>query len=403
MRSLIYEKRNFVGSTWLWDGMRGVIMFIDKELLNDIFSADETGNKYLIISQNGNTWVLPSDKIKQALEMYQPYTKKAQKMKELVPSVKDVGFALRKMGIESVKVSLKEDVKKYIDELVGTENYYVAAYMGDVASDMSNKLTLQIFSIDKILCYIRVTNSDEAFERMKYEVDFIDFLEKKQVKNLPEIIDKNKIGDLRLFAQKSEKRLLERVKLEFDEKHMKCLNEMIDKTKVLCKYENTDLFAKIQDLKKIVKEKFPQNEKMIVQHSIKIIENKLNGTEGYYAVCHGDFSPWNIYYNSSKEVCMYDFEYACYTMPLYVDAFHYITKMSLYGMQNDGDKTIAVYDKYKKILSNYIEEDMDFIYLCYLVGIISSYSKNASSKFSIYAYKYLDWITIISYLNSRLD
>lgn len=378
-------------------------MFIDKELLNNIFIADDKGSKYLIISQNGNTWVLPSDKIKQAIEMYQPYAKKAQTMKDLIPTVKDVGFALRKMGIETVKVLLQEDVKKYIDELVGTENYYVAAYMGDVTSDMNNKLTLQVFNFDKILCFIRMTNSVEATDLMQHELDFIEFLQERQVVNLPEIIDKNKIGEIRLFAQRSEKKLLEKVKLEFDEKHMKCLRDMMEKTKVRCVFENTDLYTKIQDLKRIVKDKFPQNEKMIVQHSIKIIENKLRETEGNYAVCHGDFSPWNVYYNSNKEVCMYDFEYACYTMPLYVDAFHYITKMSLYGMQNDGDKTIAVYDKYKKILSQYIEEDTDFVYLCYLVGIISSYSKNASSKFSIYAYKYLDWIAIISYLNSRLD
>ena len=62
---------------------------------------------------------------------------------------------------------------------------------------------------------------------------------------------------------------------------------------------------------------------------------------------------------------MYDFEYAHYEMPEYVDAFHYLTKMSLYGLQNDGDKTIAVYDKYKKLLSQYIDKDTDFVYLCY--------------------------------------
>ena len=49
------------------------------------------------------------------------------------------------------------------------------------------------------------------------------------------------------------------------------------------------------------------------------------------------------------------------------------------------------------------DKDTDFVYLCYLIGIISSYSTNAAEKFSIYAYKYLDWIAIVSYLNSRLD
>ena len=318
-------------------------------------------------------------------------------------TVKDVGFALRKMGVETVNLLLQPQLKEYIDGLVGTENYYVAAYMGDISSELNQKVTLQIFTNEKILCYLRISNSSEVINVMKHEIDMIDFLHEKEVANIPEIIDTSIIGDLHIFAQKSEKKLSEKVKLEFDDRHMKCLKDIMDKTKILCKYEETDLYRLIQKLKSEIKIKFPKNEGMILQHSIRIIENQLKETEDYYAVSHGDFSPWNIYYNSKKEVCMYDFEYAHYEMPEYVDAFHYLTKMSLYGLQNDGDKTIAVYDKYKKLLSQYIDKDTDFVYLCYLIGIISSYSTNAAEKFSIYAYKYLDWIAIVSYLNSRLD
>lgn len=383
--------------------MRNVEMFGYKQLLNCIFTSDDGGGRYLVFNQNENTWILPADKLKLAIEMCQPYSKKDQKRRDLILTVKDVGFALRKMGVETVNLLLQPQLKEYIDGLVGTENYYVAAYMGDISSELNQKVTLQIFTNEKILCYLRISNSSEVIKVMKHELDMIDFLHEKEVANIPEIIDASIIGDLHIFAQKSEKKLSDKVKLEFDDRHMKCLKDMLDKTKILCKYDETDLYRLIQKLKSEIKTKFPKNEGMILQHSIRIIENQLKDTEDYYAVSHGDFSPWNIYYNSKKEVCMYDFEYAHYTMPEYVDAFHYLTKMSLYGLHNDGDKTIAVYDKYKKILLQYIDKDTDFVYLCYLIGIISSYSTNAAEKFSIYAYKYLDWIAIISYLNSRLD
>ena len=355
-------------------------MFGYKQLLNCIFASDDGGGRYLVFNQNENTWILPADKLKLAIEMCQPYSKKDQKRRDLILTVKDVGFALRKMGVETVNLLLQPQLKEYIDGLVGTENYYVAAYMGDISSELNQKVTLQIFTNEKILCYLRISNSSEVINVMKHEIDMIDFLHEKEVANIPEIID-----CIYVF------------------RHMKCLKDIMDKTKILCKYEETDLYRLIQKLKSEIKIKFPKNEGMILQHSIRIIENQLKETEDYYAVSHGDFSPWNIYYNSKKEVCMYDFEYAHYEMPEYVDAFHYLTKMSLYGLQNDGDKTIAVYDKYKKLLSQYIDKDTDFVYLCYLIGIISSYSTNAAEKFSIYAYKYLDWIAIVSYLNSRLD
>ena len=307
-------------------------MFGYKQLLNCIFASDDGGGRYLVFNQNENTWILPADKLKLAIEMCQPYSKKDQKRRDLILTVKDVGFALRKMGVETVNLLLQPQLKEYIDGLVGTENYYVAAYMGDISSELNQKVTLQIFTNEKILCYLRISNSSEVINVMKHEIDMIDFLHEKEVANIPEIIDTSIIGDLHIFAQKSEKKLSEKVKLEFDDRHMKCLKDIMDKTKILCKYEETDLYRLIQKLKSEIKIKFPKNEGMILQHSIRIIENQLKETEDYYAVSHGDFSPWNIYYNSKKEVCMYDFEYAHYEMPEYVDAFHYLTKMSLYGL-----------------------------------------------------------------------
>ena len=182
-------------------------MFGYKQLLNCIFASDDGGGRYLVFNQNENTWILPADKLKLAIEMCQPYSKKDQKRRDLILTVKDVGFALRKMGVETVNLLLQPQLKEYIDGLVGTENYYVAAYMGDISSELNQKVTLQIFTNEKILCYLRISNSSEVINVMKHEIDMIDFLHEKEVANIPEIIDASIIGDLHIFAQKSEKKL----------------------------------------------------------------------------------------------------------------------------------------------------------------------------------------------------
>lgn len=143
-------------------------MFGYKQLLNCIFASDDGGGRYLVFNQNENTWILPADKLKLAIEMCQPYSKKDQKRRDLILTVKDVGFALRKMGVETVNLLLQPQLKEYIDGLVGTENYYVAAYMGDISSELNQKVTLQIFTNEKILCYLRISNSSEVINVMKH-------------------------------------------------------------------------------------------------------------------------------------------------------------------------------------------------------------------------------------------
>ena len=62
-------------------------MFGYKQLLNCIFASDDGGGRYLVFNQNENTWILPADKLKLAIEMCQPYSKKDQKRRDLILTV----------------------------------------------------------------------------------------------------------------------------------------------------------------------------------------------------------------------------------------------------------------------------------------------------------------------------
>ena len=99
----------------------------------------------------------------------------------------------------------------------------------------------------------------------------------------------------------------------------------------------------------------------MINKALSIIEEELTGKESEYAFSHGDYTPWNVYF-VNREIYSFDFEYCSQTMPPYIDAFHYLTQLSILGMHNEVGKTVHLYKKYRKILEEYIQ-DPDFTYM----------------------------------------
>lgn len=315
--------------------------------------------------------------------------------------IKGVGFALRKLGIEMVRFDINPEIREYISEVLETEKYYVAGYIGNTSSKQNDKVTMQIFTEEKILGYIKITKEDEVIKSFINEFDALVFLAEKEIKGIPEILGVTEFNGMHMFVQSTQKKLSDKVKNELSEKQINCIKDIVDKTKISCKYETTEFFDIIRYLKKFVREKYPEKERRIMRHSIKIIEKELQDKTGEYAFSHGDFTPDNVYY-TEKGVSLCDFEYCKYTMPCYIDIFHYFTQLSLFGLQNDADKTVYLYEKYYKLFEKYVENP-DFTYLCYILTIMCFYNKRTTEKFDIYAHKYGEWIRLISYLNSKLD
>ena len=119
-----------------------------------------------------------------------------------------------------------------------------------------------------------------------------------------------------------------------------------------------------------------------------------------FSFSHGDYTLWNVYY-TGKNLYAFDFEYCSDTMPAYLDIFHYLTQLSLLGKQNGVGETVHLYKKHRKKLKKYISNP-DFIYLCYLLHIISFYIKRTEIWNETIAGYHEERIGIMEYLIGKI-
>lgn len=370
------------------------MIFDNKELLNDIFLADETGEKYIVFNHSEKTWVLPANRLEPALEMYQPTTFKGKVLKRILPKIKKLEFALGLVGGKSETLLIKERVSRYIGKVINNkEKYYISVYMGDSSSEDNDKATLQIYDDEKILLYIKISKNGKATQLFDKEINALEYLSNKGIDNIPAIVSKEKIDGIYMFAQSTKKQMFEKVNLSPDYRHLEFVKNLVENTKKNTRYEDTDFYNSVQSIKGL-SQKDEVND--VLKEAVEIVENRLKNKAEVYAFAHGDYTPWNIYYDKDK-LCAFDFEYCSYSLPCYIDIFHYITQAALLGRNYSADKTINLYESQKELLEKYIENP-DFIYLCYLIYIISFYAKRTIRTNKLVDKQYSKWILIVKYL-----
>lgn len=173
------------------------------------------------------------------------------------------------------------------------------------------------------------------------------------------------------------------------------LTELAKKTAVRKKYEQTDFFQSVNRLK----EGLP----VLIQNGYDVcyVERAVDRIEEYYkkqpvfCVCHRDFTPWNMFYNS-KELFVFDFEYACFEYPPYLDAIHFVVQTAIFEKKLNADQILQEYKTIceKGVLKG-VFEDEEMAFLGYLVDIISLYVDREKKSFSGDVKKSMDiWMNL---------
>lgn len=374
-------------------------MIDNKKLLNDIFVNEVDTNEYTIFTHADKTWIMPKNSIKHSLDMYQPSTTKGKILKQCLIMFKNVSVIASKLGMTTAGLKVNEDILSYIAEVVGTKNFYMAAYMGDTSSRQNNKATIQIYDKYGIIAYAKITEDEEVKKNFEKEIEVLRFLEEKQIGNVPKVLGETEIGNLKIFVQSTEKNFNEKVKLKFGREQIDFVKNVVESTTKKVDYIETDFYKDVEYLKECKKD-FGDDQQEIIEYSIKAVEEQIKEKPLDYSFSHGDYTPWNVYYTCGL-INVFDFEYCSYFMPSYVDVFHYITQMSLLGKKCDVGGAVHTYRKYRKLIEEYVCNP-DLIYACYLLHIISFYKKRTEVNTSEMEDKYLKWIGILEYLNEKI-
>lgn len=339
---------------------------LERELLNRIYSKEE--NKIsLIFSHADKVWVMPSDAVKGAMDMYQPTSKAGKSLKNRIIKKQKTLFFVRGAKIERANISLNSGIRKQLEDLLGISDFYVATYMGDTSTPQNDKAVLQIYGENEIYAFVKVTTNTDNATRFKKEAETLNALKELGLESIPRVIGLDLNSEIKMLAQSTKKPMGQEVELIFDNKILDTIKEIVDKTKQNIDYKESDLYERVKYLKDNI-ESFDEDQQRIINEAIKKIEDSDIKEYSFY---HGDFTPWNIYYDN-EEIQIFDFEYCCKFMPSYMDVFHYITQMSLLGKRNTAQCAMMEYEKCSKLIEEYVPNP-DIIFTCYIIWVISFY------------------------------
>jgi thiamine kinase-like enzyme len=161
--------------------------------------------------------------------------------------------------------------------------------------------------------------------------------------------------------------------------HWEFLMRLNSRTKQILNFKNSDFFNSIHLLKTNLS--FLSNfDVEIVISTILEIETKYAGIDVEFSVCHADFTPWNMFLEKG-ELFVFDWEYAVFTCPPYLDAFHFFTQTHIYVKHSDSEKIYRSFIIEKRIFEKHITDPV-FVYKNYLLFIISFYVERDKGEFS---------------------
>lgn len=368
----------------------------NRELFNKVFSASENGDLYYIMTHSGKIWL---DKTrKDGFQMYQPtriagilYKKMAQK-----------GIIIYRL--KKYKLSVNSDFGEILEKIIpNQEKEIVAAYAGEnVDSGSNNKITIQLKTKSGRTFFVKITEKPEIYKLFQKNVEAIDFLKQKNIDGLPNEYGCFNSKKFKCFWEDTVVKEKE-ISLDLDIPKLEYIREIVEKTVVNCNYEESDLAIVFSSFREKIKNRNNNQEKVLLESMMLKVESYLDdGNNHCFAFSHGDFSPWNMYYLDGQ-VHMYDLEYCYSRMPCYIDVFHYMCQAVLLGKKQNAHKLILYYEEKKKLLNQYID-NVDLIFACYLLYIISFYYNhmNEENLKKLNHGQYKKWIHVLEYLDTKI-
>ena len=273
-------------------------------------------------------------------------------------------------------------LKKYLTTVFGDgEDQQYAIFMG--TPSVHQKITIQVSRKDEISGYCKISDSKKIFDIFLHEKKILDFLNQANVKNVPTCLSCTELDDGRFaFSQTTIKTLNSATKHMFGESERAFLQQLSEKTVIECIFDNTDFYRSIIALQEnfAVLESNGFNVKCVKVGIHKILDYYANIRN--YSVYHGDYTPWNMFYEN-ETLFVFDFEYAQYTYPKYLDALHYFMQTAIFEKNLNGDEILHSFSQQIECtpLKNMFS-DPYIALLSYILDIISLYVSRENGMFA---------------------
>ncbi len=362
---------------------------IDSSLIKVSSRTYEEGWRpyYLISNQDGKQWVLPTQHLRVAMELYQPSGYKGILLKKLFPFLHRIKAVRKSIGVKPVCVKLSASLQDLLSQVFDTSNVEFSYFGGSPGP--RQKVTLQIFQANKILGYLKYSNKEAINQLFLHEVGILKGLSERGVTHIPEVLYYGQVEDMYVYIQSSSKTLHSTSVKRLTNLHLDFIMSLCEKTKMTLPFEQTGMKRDIDYLLSIWNG-LPEHTTRILKKAIDTIKTHYQDVTSYSFI-HGDFTPWNIYVERGK-VYAFDFEYAEYGYPPYFDLVHFILQIEILVKQANAEIAFAALEEEKKRIP---VEDVDYLIMVYLLRMFSHYNRLFSGQFSPQDRSYRIWIELL--------
>lgn len=332
--------------------------------------CSKKNTKYLTFTnRDGKCWSIPTINSRIALEIYEPSGLKGKIVKYALPYVIWIPITKRFLCGTYVSLVLGQKLNELLTSIFGEEFEY-SVFWGTPCID--KKITIQVYRDDKILGYCKVGKSGRISKLFKHEKEILDYLEEKNIVQVPKCLKIDEIDDGYVaFVQSTEKIPGAVVIHSFGELQNKFLCNLWDSTKTQNLYEKTDYYESLKYLSENINN-IDKKYKIVIQNAIKNMNDMYCGKVVEWGVCHRDFTPWNTCMVEDK-LFVFDFEYALRNAPRGLDRWHFFVQTKMYE-----EKASIPEIADKIVTSAKIEEKIELVE--YLLDIISLYVQRGKEE-----------------------
>lgn len=362
-----------------------------RNIIESIAEFHKGGSCYYVLNGGDNKiWLLPSANVREGLEIYSASSFKGIILKKFLPWTIKIPFVQRFLAVEEIYLSLKLNVRRVLDEI--TPEPVLSMYLGNTKYPQNRKVIIQISNKSKVLGYAKLGLEKIVLDSFCKEVNILNFLQDKRIKNVPKVLWSGKVGQIGGFIQSTNRKGGEQTVYILEREHWEFLKQIKDATGKEIDYFDSSYSKIIRSFQSSLAEMSWKGKDMLLE-CIERVEHYYTEHKLAVSLSHGDFTPWNVCYNKN-DLFVFDFEYAQKDFPLAMDAFHYVTQVGILVRNATAEEILQNVMSYAEQIQLFVA-DIKFSYIQYLLYIIAFYHNRMGDQMTEDERSCKIWIRLI--------
>lgn len=347
-----------------------------------IFGQGADERFYRLENKGGKVWYFPERDVRTGFCLYQPSAFTGVALKRVFPVLHRYGIVRWICGADRVLLDLNPEFRRMIAGIfgVGAGELSFAVFCG--TPGVHRKITIQFCRGKEILGYCKVSNDQSVSLAFDSEVLVLEYLRQCNLGGVPKCLFSGSLGDgINVFIQSTWKTSSSSSEKKWGDRQEAFLRELHEKTVRQSAYEQTDFCADMAYLREHLNafEMFGADAVSVLGKSLDKVSDYYAGKTVDFSVCHGDFTPWNMYVENDR-LYVFDFEYSRYTYPPFLDYFHYCVSIARLTHNWNAARICSMFAGGSQGEAASHFPDMSFGLVCYLLSIISIYIQRSGSR-----------------------